>query len=106
MNAVRRSCRRRRPPGACWSMPAGPGGPPGSRMYRTGDLVGWRADGTLESRGGLDHQVKPRGSRIGLGEIESVLVPHSPVRRAVVVVREGQLAAYVVPAASFEPSDV
>jgi amino acid adenylation domain-containing protein len=70
------------------------------RVYRTGDLARWRADGTLECLGRLDHQVKVRGYRIELGEIEAALALAEGVRQAVVVLREEQLVAYVVPAAA------
>ncbi|MEV0442079.1 amino acid adenylation domain-containing protein [Streptomyces spectabilis] len=80
------------------------GGPPGSRMYRTGDLVRFRADGDLEYLGRTDHQVKLRGYRVELGEIEEQLVTHPGVGSAVVVAREdgrGEpwLVAYVLRAA-------
>jgi amino acid adenylation domain-containing protein len=74
------------------------------RVYRTGDLAKWRADGTLECLGRLDHQVKLRGYRIELGEIEAALAGIAGVRQAVVVLREGQLVAYVVPVAA-DPSE-
>jgi len=69
------------------------------RLYRTGDLARWRADGTLEYLGRLDYQVKLRGFRVELGEIESVLAQHPRVREAAVVLHEHDgnpaLAAYV-----------
>ena len=73
---------------------------PGGRVYRTGDQVRWLAGGELEFLGRTDHQVKVRGFRVELGEIEAALLAQEGVREAVVVVRgEGadqRLAAYVV----------
>ena len=61
---------------------------PESRLYRTGDLARYRSDGTLEFLGRLDHQVKIRGHRIELAEIESVLGQHDSVRECAVIARE------------------
>ncbi|MEC3916104.1 non-ribosomal peptide synthetase [Nocardia sp. CDC160] len=84
-----------------------PDGPAGSRMYRTGDLVRWTESGVLEYVGRGDFQVKLRGMRIELGEIDAVLNAHPAVEIAVTVARPGPggstvLAAYVVPHAGYD----
>ena len=73
----------------------------GARLFRTGDVGRYLPDGTIEYRGRLDHQVKVRGFRVELGEIEASLRNHPQVNQAVVVALEGehadkQLVAYVV----------
>lgn len=59
----------------------------GSRLYRTGDLARRRADGTIECIGRADHQVKVRGYRIELKEIETALTSHPDVRAGIVEAR-------------------
>ncbi|MBV4490806.1 non-ribosomal peptide synthetase [Pseudomonas oryzicola] len=78
-----------------------PYGPPGSRLYRTGDLARRLPDGSYEYLGRIDQQVKLRGFRIELSEIESHLRSHPQVRQALTLVREDRpddrrLVAYLV----------
>jgi non-ribosomal peptide synthetase component F len=75
---------------------------PGARLYKTGDLVRYRPDGNLEYLGRLDQQVKLRGIRIELEEIEAALAQHPAIQETIVVVHEDipgepRLVAYVVP---------
>ncbi|MEY4509249.1 MAG: hypothetical protein RLZZ450_1371, partial [Pseudomonadota bacterium] len=76
-----------------------PSGAPGSRRYRTGDLARVRGDGTLEYLGRSDGQVKLRGHRIELGELEAQLSQQPLVREAFAHVSHdgdhAQLLAYV-----------
>ena len=71
-------------------------GPDGARMYRTGDLGRLNRDGNLEFAGRIDTQVKLRGLRIELAEIEAALLRDENIQAAACVVAETQLAAYVV----------
>jgi acyl carrier protein len=75
---------------------------PGQRVFRTGDQARWLEEGVVEFLGRLDNQVKIRGHRVELGEIEAILARHPAIHQAVVVAREDaagskRLVGYVVP---------
>lgn len=76
---------------------------PGARMYKTGDLVRYAGSGDIEFIGRNDFQIKIRGMRVELAEIEMELRRHPSVREVVVTVyqddrtNEKKLAAYIVP---------
>lgn len=77
--------------------------PGGRRIYRTGDRAVRRADGPIVFLGRADNQVKIRGVRVELGEVEAALIAHAGVSAAAVVAVAAttggkQLAAYVVAA--------
>jgi amino acid adenylation domain-containing protein/non-ribosomal peptide synthase protein (TIGR01720 family) len=76
----------------------------GARMYRTGDRARWRADGELDYLGRFDTQVKVRGHRVELGEVEHTLLRHPAVLEAVAAVRDGRLLAWTVAAPGTEPA--
>jgi amino acid adenylation domain-containing protein len=73
----------------------------GDRLYRTGDRARFKEDGDIEFLGRVDYQVKLRGFRIEMGEVEAILMKHPGVREAIAVVKqtaEGdrRLVAYVI----------
>jgi amino acid adenylation domain-containing protein len=76
---------------------------PAKRLYRTGDFARYRLDGNLEFLGRADNQVKIRGNRVELGEIEAALNQHPTIKESIVVARDrdssGQkdLISYFVP---------
>jgi len=90
--------------------PLNKGGNQWSKLYKTGDLARYLPDGRIEYLGRIDNQVKVRGFRLELGEIEAVLSQHPLVQEAVVIARADQtsdhdhdqlntnLVAYLVPA--------
>ncbi len=79
------------------------------RLYKTGDQARWLADGRLECLGRLDHQVKVRGYRIELEEIEVALRGHEGLEEAVVIAQQDsagdqRLAAYLTQSAGVQPN--
>ena len=76
------------------------GGEEGGRLYKTGDIGRYRGDGRIEYMGREDEQVKVRGNRVEMGEIEEAVREIEGVREAVVVMREEggeqRLIGYVV----------
>jgi amino acid adenylation domain-containing protein len=89
-----------------------PFGRPGGRMYRTGDLARRNADGELEYIGRADSQIKIRGFRVELGEVEAVLAARDGVAHAAVTAHSAagrrQLVGYVVPTdgAALDPAAI
>ena len=87
---------------------------PSPRLYKTGDLARYRTDGNIEFLGRVDDQVKLRGFRLELGEIETVLSQHPAVQAAIVLLHDvaaGQqeghpkrLVAYIVSSSQTSPS--
>ncbi|MFJ9318665.1 non-ribosomal peptide synthetase [Streptomyces globisporus] len=89
---------------------ADPYGPPGSRMYRSGDRGRRGPDGELFFTGRVDNQVKVRGFRVELGEVEARLESHRAVEIVVAVVSgedasSQRIVAYVKPSARHEVTD-
>ncbi|VTT99453.1 amino acid adenylation domain protein : Amino acid adenylation domain protein OS=Chroococcidiopsis thermalis PCC 7203 GN=Chro_0078 PE=4 SV=1: Condensation: HxxPF_rpt: AMP-binding: AMP-binding_C: PP-binding: Thioesterase [Gemmataceae bacterium] len=90
--------------------PRSPGSDPADthRLYKTGDLARYMPDGNIEFLGRIDQQVKVRGFRVELGEIEAVLAAHPAVRECVVkhhrdAANTAYLAAYVVAQPGADP---
>jgi acyl carrier protein len=80
---------------------------PGRRMYRTGDLGRFLADGRIEYLGRVDRQVKIRGVRVEIGEIDARLLAHPAIKDAAVIAlddgpRGQRLAAYIVSPAALD----
>ncbi|MEX5528336.1 syringomycin E biosynthesis non-ribosomal peptide synthetase SyrE, partial [Pseudomonas syringae] len=84
---------------------------PQARLYKTGDVGRWLANGALEYLGRNDFQVKIRGLRIEIGEIEATLAKHPAVHEAVVTAREDipgdqRLVAYYTQSAEHTAVDI
>lgn len=79
----------------------------GMRMYRSGDMARWTRDGEIELLGRNDKQIKLRGLRIELGEVEAVLLAIPGIRNATVVIKEVQgvdrLCAYYTASQEMSP---
>ncbi|MGW8763540.1 non-ribosomal peptide synthetase [Streptomyces sp. NPDC055815] len=86
-----------------------PAGPPGARMYRTGDRARWNPDGTLQFLGRADNQVKIRGHRVELEEVDRALLAVPGVREAAVVVvgeRFRRLVGFLAGEPDLDPQSV
>ncbi|QNR42340.1 non-ribosomal peptide synthetase [Pseudomonas syringae] len=84
---------------------------PQARLYKTGDVGRWLANGALEYLGRNDFQVKIRGLRIEIGEIEAALAKHPAVHEAVITAREDipgdkRLVAYYTQSAGHTAVDI
>jgi amino acid adenylation domain-containing protein len=77
-----------------------------SLLYRTGDLARYLADGNIEYLCRADRQIKIRGQRLELGEIEAALQAHPGVRACAVGAHDRSLIAYVVAAAPFSSTEL
>ena len=71
------------------------------KLYRTGDLVSWRDDGLIDFHGRIDFQIKIRGFRVELGEIETLILRQADIKQTIVLMKpvgaQDRLVAYVVP---------
>lgn len=74
----------------------------GAMLYKSGDVARWLPNGDLEYLGRNDDQVKIRGYRIELGEVEAALQQHASVQRAIVLPKNEQLVAFVLPKGDFD----
>ncbi len=98
----------RRPDASAERFVPNPFGPPGSRLYRSGDIASYLADGILDFLGRADHQVKIRGHRVELGEVEAQLARHPAIGAIAVTIHEPtagdrRLVAYYVARHEAEP---
>jgi tyrocidine synthetase-3 len=85
-----------------------------AKLYKTGDIGRWLSDANIECLGRIDHQIKIRGFRVELGEIEHRLLTYEKIKEAIVIAREDNndkyLCAYLVTrsnvATPIDPSDL
>jgi putative pyridoxal-dependent aspartate 1-decarboxylase len=83
----------------------------GERLFRTGDLGKWQEDGNIELVGRLDDQIKIRGNRVELGEIENALLAHEAITEIAVVAKafdgdDLELAVYFVAQGEFDVQEI
>ena len=76
---------------------------PGKKMYRTGDLARWNPEGQLEYLGRIDNQVKLRGFRIEMGEIENRAAQYEGIRTVAAQVRRDTLVLYYTADREIDP---
>ena len=77
---------------------------PGERVYKTGDVAMYRVDGNIVYCGRKDRQIKLRGQRIELSEVEDVINGHQSVQRAAVLIRNFHDSPAVIAFVEFKPS--
>src|SRR5699024_1582678 len=73
----------------------------GEKIYKTGDLARWLPDGNIEFLGRIDNQVKIRGNRLEIGEIELQVIKDKDIKNCVVIPRQDKnqtsyLCAYII----------
>ncbi|NBI30765.1 non-ribosomal peptide synthetase [Chengkuizengella marina] len=83
----------------------------GTKLYKTGDLAKRLSDGNIEYMGRIDHQVKVKGYRVELGEIESNLLNYGVIQEALVITREDKteskyICAYIVAESDLNVSEI
>ena len=66
------------------------------RMYKTGDIAKYQSDGNIEYLGRVDEQIKIRGFRVELGEIETLIGSYKDIKESVVIAKDEHLIAYIV----------
>ena len=78
----------------------------GALLYKSGDLGFWRSDGVIEYIGRKDDQIKIRGYRVELGEIEYALLQYEAIENAVVLARNQNLVAFFTSEQPLDYSDI